>query len=80
MPTDAIKRKRIRYTAVPNEIKAELIKRGLSIRYLARKYGVSHFQIGLILAGWKFTRRGKWQKVKEQLLKDYPWLKAYIGN
>jgi len=46
------KKKRVkRYTPIPNDIKAELVKRGLSVRELARKYGVSHFLMGRVLTG-----------------------------
>ena len=75
-------RKRIKRVRVPKEILIELFKRDLSVRRLARKYGVSDALISNILGGfpYKHSDRGKWQSVKEQLLKDYPWLKPYIGS
>jgi len=78
---DIPKRKKVkRYIPIPNDVKAELVRRGLTVRGLAQRYGVSHFLIGRILAGWNFKHSGKWEEVKEALLKDYPWLKAYIGS
>ena len=75
------KRKRVkRYISIPNDVKAELVRRGLTVRGLAQRYGVSRFLMGRILAGWEFKKAGKWEEVKEALLKDYPWLKAYIGS
>jgi len=75
-------KKRIKRVRVPKEILIELFKRDLSVRGLARKYGVSDAVISNILGGfpYKNTERGKWAGIKEQLLKDYPWLKAYIGS
>jgi len=73
-------KKRIKRLPIPLEIRAELLKRGLTSEELARRYGVSRFVIANILAGFPFKKRGKWQEVKEQLLKDYPWLKPYIGS
>jgi hypothetical protein len=74
-------KKRIKRVRVPKEILLELFKRDLSIRGLARKYGVSDAVISNILGGfpYKDAGRGKWAEIKGQLLKDYPWLKTYIG-
>jgi len=71
-------KKRIRRLPIPLEVRAELLKRGLNSEILAKKYGVSRYVIANILANFPFKRPGKWQTVKERLLKDYPWLKAYI--
>jgi Trp operon repressor len=74
-------KKRIKRVRVPKEILIELIKRDLSVRGLARKYGVSDAVISNILGGFPYkTDRGKWAEIKKALLRDYPWLKAYIGN
>jgi len=72
-------KKRIKRLPIPLEIRAELLKRGLTSEELARRYGVSRFVIANILAGFPFKKKGKWQEVKEALLRDFPWLKAYIG-
>ena len=75
-------KKRIKRVRVPKEILIELIKRDLSVRGLARKYGVSDQLISNILGGfpYKYADRGKWAEIKERLLKDYPWLREYIGS
>jgi len=67
---------------VPKEILIELFKRDLSLRKLAKKYGVSDFLISNILGGYPYKEadRGKWAEVKKALLRDFPWLKAYIGG
>jgi Trp operon repressor len=81
MPRTAhLQKKRIKRVRVPKEILAELIKRELSVRGLARKYGVSDAVISNILGGfpYKHSDRGKWAEIKEQLLKDYPWLREYL--
>ena len=79
-PLRRTSKKRIKRLPIPLEVRGELLKRGLSAEALARQYGVSRFVIANILAGFPFKKRGKWQEVKEQLLKDYPWLKPYIGS
>jgi len=78
---DRSQRKKVkRYRPIPNDIKAELVRRGLSVREIARRYGVSHYVIGRILSGYQFkTHRGIWKSIKKQLLKDFPWLKHYIS-
>jgi predicted transcriptional regulator len=73
-------KKRIKRLPIPLEVRAELLKRGLTSEALARQYGVSRFVIANILAGFPFKKRGKWQRVKEQLLRDYPWLNQYLGD
>ena len=67
---------------MPKEILIELFKRDLSLRKLAKKYGVSDFLISNILGGYPYKEadRGKWAEVKKALLRDFPWLKAYIGG
>jgi len=74
-----ITKKRIKRVRVPKLILIELFKRDLSLRKLARKYGVSDAVISNILGGFPYKQdKGKWQKVKKQLLKDYPWLRRYL--
>jgi len=51
MPPQGKRIKRKRRARVPKEILIELFKRDLSLRKLAKKYGVSDFLISNILGG-----------------------------
>jgi len=61
--------------ALPNWVKAEMVYHGLSIRGIAKRYGVSKTTIAKILAGKaRFERRRKAEALLKELVQDYPAL------
>jgi len=61
--------------ALPNWVKAQMVYHGLTVRGLARKYGVSKTTIAKLLSGRaRFERKRKAYGLLKSLATDYPAL------
>ncbi len=65
--------------ALPNWVKSQMVYHGLTIRGLAKRYGVSPTTIAKILSGKiRFERRRKAEGVLKAISHDYPALRPVL--
>jgi len=65
---------------IPKWVLHILIEHDLTIRQLARKYGVNHKTISRLLRGYPYKRKGIHKELYQKLQEDYPFFKTIFSR
>ena len=69
-----------RKSRIPKWVLHQLLEHDLTVRKLARQYGVSHKTISRLLRGHNYKRTGIHKELYKRIQEDYPFLKEVFSR